>query len=65
MPIAFVIAFATLGGGAATPRHSFAPHNMTLQDPITLLVTGGIPEASLGLCCFLQSLGGPLGSHQL
>ncbi len=35
---------------------------MTLQDPITLLVTGGTPEASLGLCCFLQSLGGPLAA---
>ena len=47
MPIAFVIAFATLG--ERLPRQTFiCSTRMTLQEPITLLVTGGIPKGILG-----------------
>ena len=54
MPTAFVIAFATLREGL--PRQRFiCSTNMTLQDPIDLLVNGGTPERCLGLCCFLLS----------
>ena len=49
MPITFVIAFATLGEGLQ--RQTFiCSTRMTLQEPITLLVTDGTPTASSGLC---------------
>lgn len=54
MPIAFVIAFATLGEGL--PRQTFiCSTRMTLQEPIALLVLGSIPKASSGLCRLLLS----------